>query len=428
VQGIHLFYAETADKAYAMLRREFRADIEVYIERVKPVVEDVRRRGWEAVREYTLKFDRVDVGDPRVPREKLGEALDVIGEKVRWALEVAIDSVREYHEATKPREVVYESRHRGIKIVLKPIPLTSVGVYVPGGAHPYPSSTIMTVIPAKTAGVQRIVVATPPRPSNGFPAHPVILAAAYLTGVDMVYTIGGAQAVAALAYGAKPYVEPVDKIVGPGSLYVVAAKYLVSRDVGIDMLAGPSEVMVVAGKDARKNAEQLALDLLAQTEHGTLSIGILATDSRELALNVIDKAAMLIGGGSNEIGSIYVFVLDSLEECITFANLVAPEHLELVGESASQLVDKVENAGAVAVNTPVALTDFSAGPSHVLPTGGSARWRGGLSTYDFVKLVAVTEVLDSKAVSELVEAAKIVAEVEGFNFHRESLEKFTRWE
>ena len=426
MRGIHLFYAETADNAYAMLRREFRADIEIYIERVKPVVEDVKRRGWEAVREYTLRFDKTDVVDPRIPREKLKEALDVIGEKIRWALEVAIDSVREYHEATKPREVVYESRHHGIRIILKPIPLTSVGVYVPGGAHPYPSSTIMTVVPAKTAGVRRVVVATPPRPSEGFPAHPVILAAAHLTGVDMVYTIGGAQAIAALAYGARPYVEPVDKIVGPGSPYVVAAKYLVSRDVGIDMLAGPSEVMIIASKDAQKDVERLALDLLAQAEHGILSIGVLATDSRELALSIIDKVAMLMRDRSNEIGSIYVFVLDSLEECITFANLVAPEHLELAGESASQLIDKVENAGAITVNTPVALTDFSAGPSHVLPTGGSARWRGGLSTYDFVKLVAVTEVLDLKVASELVEAAKILAEVEGFNFHKESLEGFIR--
>lgn len=426
MHGIHLFYAETAEEAYAMLKREFRNDISVYVERVKPIVDDVRRRGWEAVKEYTLKFDRVDVVDPRVSREKLGEALDVVGEKVRWALEVAIDSVREYHEAIKPRELVYENRRRGIRIVLKPIPLASVGVYVPGGAHPYPSSAIMTVVPAKVVGVQRVAVATPPRPYGDFLAHPVILAAAYLAGADIVYAIGGAQAIAALAYGARPYIEPVDKIVGPGNFYVVAAKYLVSRDVGIDMLAGPSEIMVVAGKDAQKDVDQLALDLLAQAEHGILSIGIFATDSRELALNVVDKIALLARGKDGEIGSIYVFVLNSLEECVKFANIVAPEHLELVGENASQLIDMVENAGAVAVNMPVALTDFSAGPSHVLPTSGSARWRGGLTTYDFVKLVAITEVLDSKTVKELVEAAKVIAEVEGFSFHRDSLERFAR--
>jgi len=426
VHGIHLFYAETAEKAYAILKKEFRNDISVYVERVKPIVDDVRRRGWEAVKEYTLKFDGVDVVDPRMPREKLGEALDAIGEKVRWALEVAIDSVREYHKAIKPRELVYENRRRGIRIVLKPIPLASVGVYVPGGAHPYPSSAIMTVVPAKVAGVQHVAVATPPRPYKDFLAHPVILAAAYLAGADIVYTIGGAQAIAALAYGARPYIEPVDKIVGPGNFYVVAAKYLVSRDVGIDMLAGPSEIMVVAGKDAQKDVDQLALDLLAQAEHGILSIGIFATDSRELALNVVDKIALLARGKDSEIGSIYVFVLNSLEECIKFANIVAPEHLELVGENASQLIDMVESAGAVAVNMPVALTDFSAGPSHVLPTSGSARWRGGLTTYDFVKLVAITEVLDSKTVKELVEAAKVIAEVEGFNFHRDSLERFAR--
>lgn len=426
MHGIHLFYAETAEEAYAMLKREFRNDISVYVERVKPIVDDVRRRGWEAVKEYTLKFDRVDVVDPRVSREKLGEALDVVGEEVRWALEVAIDSVREYHEAIKPRELVYESRRRGIRIVLKPIPLASVGVYVPGGAHPYPSSAIMTVVPAKVVGVQRVAVATPPRPYGDFLAHPVILAAAYLAGADIVYAIGGAQAIAALAYGARPYIEPVDKIVGPGNFYVVAAKYLVSRDVGIDMLAGPSEIMVVAGKDAQKDVDQLALDLLAQAEHGILSIGIFATDSRELALNVVDKIALLARGKDGEIGSIYVFVLNSLEECVKFANIVAPEHLELVGENASQLIDMVENAGAVAVNMPVALTDFSAGPSHVLPTSGSARWRGGLTTYDFVKLVAITEVLDSKTVKELVEAAKVIAEVEGFSFHRDSLERFAR--
>ncbi|HIP66436.1 MAG TPA: histidinol dehydrogenase [Pyrodictium sp.] len=426
MHGIHLFYAETAEEAYAMLKREFRNDISVYVERVKPIVDDVRRRGWEAVKEYTLKFDRVDVVDPRVSREKLGEALDVVGEEVRWALEVAIDSVREYHEAIKPRELVYENRRRGIRIVLKPIPLASVGVYVPGGAHPYPSSAIMTVVPAKVVGVQRVAVATPPRPYGDFLAHPVILAAAYLAGADIVYAIGGAQAIAALAYGARPYIEPVNKIVGPGNFYVVAAKYLVSRDVGIDMLAGPSEIMVVAGKDAQKDVDQLALDLLAQAEHGILSIGIFATDSRELALNVVDKIALLARGKDGEIGSIYVFVLNSLEECVKFANIVAPEHLELVGENASQLIDMVENAGAVAVNMPVALTDFSAGPSHVLPTSGSARWRGGLTTYDFVKLVAITEVLDSKTVKELVEAAKVIAEVEGFSFHRDSLERFAR--
>ncbi|HIP85906.1 MAG TPA: histidinol dehydrogenase [Pyrodictium sp.] len=425
MHGIHLFYAETADKAYAMLEREFRADIEGYIEQVKPIIENVKQRGWEAVREYTLKFDKVDVVDPRVSREKLREALDTIGEKVRWALEVSIDSVRKYHEAIKPREIVYESMQQGIKIVLKPIPLTRVGVYVPGGAHPYPSSVIMAVVPAKVAGVRHVAITTPPRPFEGFPAHPVILAASYLVGADIAYTIGGAQAIAALAYGARPYVESVDKIVGPGNPYVVTAKYLVSRDVGIDMLAGPSEVMIVASSDTQKHLEQLALDLLAQTEHGALSIGIFATDSRELALNIVDRIALLTKGKSGEFGNIYVFVLDSLEECIAFANIVAPEHLELVGESAIQFIDKVENAGAVAVNTPVALTDFSAGPSHVLPTGGSARWRGGLSTYDFVKLVAVTEVLDLEAVKDLIEAAKILAEVEGFNFHRKSLERFS---
>ena len=378
-----------------------------YIERIRPVVEDVKRRGYAAVREYSEKFDERSFDDPIVSREEMEDALREVGDEARGALRVAAERIRRYHEATMPRPV----SGQGYRLLWRPV--GRVGVYVPAGAKPYPSTLLMTAIPARVAGSELVVAATPPLREGGFKAHPLVEAAALVAGVDALYAVGGAQAVAGLAYGAKP-LPRVDKIVGPGSPYVEAAKLLVSLDTGIDMVAGPSEIAVVADDSA--DPVLVALDLLAQAEHGALSSAVLFTPSRGLAEAVSSRVGEHVG--EEHMGSIYVVLVEDLEAALEAVNEYAPEHLELVLDEPGEALEAVENAGAVSLGEPVAYMDYAAGPSHVLPTGGAAKWRGGLSVYDFLKPVAVVEYSEEEA----LEAAIILARLEGFRFHAESLE------
>jgi len=391
------------------LRR--RVDLLHYVEKVKPIVEDVRRRGYEAVREYTLRFDGVDVEDPRVPREVLEEAYAALPERLRWALRVAASALRRFHYSTRPPSETWVPGAR-----LRLLPVRRVGAYAPGGAHPYPSTVLHTVIPARAAGAGRVVVATPPRRGGGdVPVSGLMLAAAYVAGADMVYAVGGAQAVAALAYGAGP-VERVDKVVGPGNPYVQAAKLLVSGDVGVDMVAGPTELAVVADESAE--AEAVALDMLAEAEHGPLSVAALFTGSRRLAEEV---AALLEKRAVGGLGMLYVVVAADTGEALRLADEMAAEHLVLYlgGELREEALRGDLAAGVVAAGVPPALLDYAYGPSHVLPTGGAARWRGGLCVYDFLRPIAYVD--DSLVGRELLEASIVLAEAEGFGFHAESL-------
>ncbi len=385
-----------------------------YVEKIKPVVEGVRRRGYEAVREYTLRFDGVDVEDPRVPREELEKAYRGLPRGLATALRVAASALQRYHHATRPPETWVPGAR------LRWLPVERVGVYAPGGMHPYPSTVLHTVIPARAAGASRVVVATPPRRGSGStPVHPVMLAAAYMAGADMVYAVGGAQAVAALAYGAGP-VERVDKIVGPGNPYVQAAKLLVSSDVGIDMVAGPTELAVVADESA--DPRQVALDMVAEAEHGPLSIAALFTPSRRLAE---EATVVLEEEAGEETGVLAVFETRSLEEALGLADEMAAEHLVayLSPEAEKKLVENPPRAGVVSLGVPPALLDYAYGPSHVLPTGGAARWRGGLGVVDFMRAVAFADPRGLGALRELVEASITLAEAEGFTMHAKSLRR-----
>jgi len=393
-----------------------RVSISDYLDRVRPIVEDVRRRGYEAVREYTLRFDGVDVEDPRLAGDALREAYEGLDERLRWALRVAAGALRRFHYSTRPPE----SWVPGAR--LRHLPLRRVAAYAPGGAHPYPSTVLHTVIPARAAGASWVAVATPPRRGRGGgrPVSDLMLAAAYVAGADVVYAVGGAQAVAALAYGAGP-VERVDKIVGPGNPYVQAAKLLVSGDVGIDMVAGPTELAVVADESA--DPRLVALDMLAEAEHGPLSVAALFTPSRRVAEEAAGLLEKLAGEG---VGRLYVVEAASLGEALRLADEMAAEHLVLHLSPAAreEAMSRGLAAGVVAASVPPALLDYAYGPSHVLPTGGAARWRGGLSVYDFLRPVAYVD--DSMVGRELLEASIVLAEAEGFRLHAESLRERLR--
>jgi len=386
-----------------------------YIERVRPVVEEIASRGYEAACRYSERFDGVCYEDPLITREEMREAYEGLPAALREAIDYAAERIEEYHEATLPPRRV--EALPGIELTWRPV--RRVGVYVPAGLKPYPSTALMTIIPARIAGAEEVVAATPPcRPGGcrGFKADPVILAAMYRAGASVAVALGGAQAVAAMAYGASP-VPRVDMVAGPGGPYVTAAKALVAGVVGVDMLAGPSEIMVIAGPDT--DPVEAALDTLAQAEHGPLSTGVLVSWSRKL----LEKAMELAAPYADRVGRVYMVEVSGVDEAAELADAYAPEHLELLGEAAA-LEQRVANTGAVSVGHPVAVMDYAAGPSHVLPTTGSARWRGGLSVYDFLKPVAVVREVPREA----YRAAYRLASYEGFTLHAKSIgRRMEKW-
>ena len=382
-------------------------DIEEFIKRVEPVVKSIREEGYKAVKRLSERFDGKGFDDPRVPRGELEKALREVGDEAKWALETSAERIKRFHEAIMPSDTWVN----GLGVVWRPV--RRVGVYVPAGAKPYPSTLLMTAIPARVAGSELIVAASPPYRGEGFMAHPLVEAAAAIVGVDTLVAVGGAQAVAAMAYGATP-VPRVDKIVGPGSPYVEAAKLLVARDTGIDMVAGPSEITVLADESA--DPRLVALDLLAQAEHGAFSTAVLVTVSTRLASQV--KGLVSEPVRDEDMGVVAIVVAESMEQAIAIVNEYAPEHLEVVAEEPREILGKIVNAGAVSLGEPVAYMDYSAGPSHVLPTSGAAKWRGGLSVYDFLKPVPVVNDTDPEA----LEAAIVLARLEGFRYHAMSLE------
>ncbi|KSW11573.1 hypothetical protein CF15_01690 [Pyrodictium occultum] len=398
-----------AEELEELLGRSY--SLEEYVERVRPIVEDVRRRGYEAAREYSERFDGVGLEDPRLGREEMSQALDALPSRAVEALERAVEALRRYHSSTLPPEAGAPGAR------LRWHPVERVGVYAPGGLHPYPSTVVHTVVPARVAGCRRVVVASPPCRSGcgGSPVHPAVLAAAYLAGADAVYALGGAQAVAALAYGAEP-VEKVDMVVGPGSPYVQAAKLLVSSVVGVDMIAGPTELAVVADESA--DPVQVALDMLAEAEHGPLSLSLLATPSRGLAEEVY---RILRREAAGEIGGLAVAVTPGLGEALELVSRMAPEHLVAYLRDPGPLLEARPPAGLVSLGVPPALLDYAYGPSHVLPTGGAARWRGGLGVYTFLRPVAYAE---PGLGEEYAEAAAELARLEGFTRHARSIEYY----
>ena len=391
---------------------------------VRDIIADVRRRGDEAVLHYTSRFDRHELSAERLrirPAE-IEEAVGRCDRDVLAALERAAERIRSYHVRQRPADELYADG-LGVELGWRWTAIEAVGLYVPGGTASYPSSVLMNAVPAKVAGVERLVMVVP-CPDGVL--SPLVLAAAGLAGVDEVYRIGGAQAVAALAYGTRT-IAPVAKIVGPGNAYVAAAKRQVFGAVGIDMIAGPSEVLVVA--DGGNDPGWLAADLLAQAEHDTAAQAILLTDDPDLA-EAVEAAvegqlaslprAETARASWRDFGAI--ILVPDLALSAPLINRLAPEHLELAVGDPTALLGKIRNAGAIFIgrHTPEALGDYLAGPNHVLPTARSARFSSGLSVLDFMKRSSLLN-CRAGALRELAPAAIALAEAEGLHAHARSI-------
>jgi histidinol dehydrogenase len=388
---------------------------------VRALVADVAARGDAAVAEAALRFDGVQA-PPRQWRATAAELADAeraLDPELRAALLEAIDRVRAFHEAQRPADLVWTGR-RGVRLVQRFVPLRRAGVYVPGGRGAYPSSVVMNVVPALAAGVPGIALATPPGP--GGRGHPSILAAARLLGVEEVWLLGGAQAVAALAHGTAT-VPAVDSVTGPGNLYVSLAKQEVADRVRTDGFPGPTEIAIVA--DAGADPRLVALDLVAQAEHDPLASCLLVTDDPDLWKQVeAVLAAEVAVAPRREVveralaGQSAVVLCDDREAMLRVAEAFAPEHLELLVGDAAAMATRVCGAGAVFVGpwTPVALGDYAAGTNHVLPTGGSARFSGGLSTLSFLRPMQVAE-YDREALAEAAPAVAALSLAEELPAH-----------
>ncbi|MHA2789317.1 histidinol dehydrogenase [Corynebacterium sp. S7] len=414
-------------------------DVNAVLPTVTPIVEDVKSHGAKKSLEYGQKFDGITPESVRVPQNVIDAALDGISDEVREALEQAIARIRKVHAEQKPEAHTTELAP-GATVTEKFIPVQRVGLYVPGGEAVYPSSVLMNVIPAQEAGTETMVVATPPQEAFGGWPHPTILAACKLLGVDEIWAVGGAQAVALMAYGDdEAGLEPVDMITGPGNIFVTAAKRLVNGVVGIDAEAGPSEIAIVA--DSTADPVYLAYDLISQAEHDLLAASVLITDSEELAtkvnaeiearytvtLNAERVKAALTGQQSG------IVLVDDLAASIAVADAYAAEHLEIHTANAREVAEQISNAGAIFVGpySPVPLGDYAAGSNHVLPTSGTARFSSGLSTHTFLRAVNLIE-YDEVALKEIGPHIIVLSEDEQLPAHGEAIraryevtEKFT---
>jgi histidinol dehydrogenase len=407
--------------AFLTTKREVSDDVDA---RVADIIADVRQRGDAALIEWTERLDRFDVAARglRVGEDEIDAALASIEPAVMEALKLARTRIESYHVRQKPRDDRYTDAI-GVELGSRWTAIEAVGLYVPGGTASYPSSVLMNAVPAKVAGVDRLVMVVP---TPGGTINPLVLAAARLAGVDEVYRVGGAQAVAALAYGTDT-IRPVAKIVGPGNAYVAAAKRRVFGVVGIDMIAGPSEVLAIA--DRHNDPEWLAADLLAQAEHDAAAQAILITDSATLADKVeaaVERqlAGLIRGSIAADSWRDYgaIIVVPDLAAAVPLANRIAPEHLELALAHPERLVDGIRNAGAIFVghHTPEAVGDYVGGTNHVLPTARSARFSSGLGVLDFVKRTSILSVTP-EALKLIGPAAVRLAEVEGLTGHARSV-------
>ena len=370
-----------------ILNRDIRAEADVESV-VDAIIADVRARGDEALRDYAKKFDHAELGDLLVSQTEIEEAFAAVGEDFIQTLRMAAANIRHFHEHQVHKDFVVTDTP-GVLLGQKYTPIERAGVYVPGGTAAYPSTVLMDVIPAKVAGVKEIVMTTPAGPDGK--VNPNILAAAAVAGIDRIVKTGGAQAVAALAYGTES-VPAVDKIVGPGNIYVATAKRKVFGKVGIDMIAGPSEILVLA--DGGANPAWVAADLLSQAEHDKLATPVLVTDSEALAEAVqaeLERQIPLLPRAAIARESVdtngKIVVTDDLAKAIEAANLIAPEHLEICTEDPFAVLGSIKNAGSIFLgrNVPEALGDYFAGPNHTLPTSGTARFSSPLGVDDFVK-------------------------------------------
>ena len=389
-------------------------------ETVRSIVLDVKKRGDRALREYTRRFDRVEA-DLRISEQEIKKVASGLDDKAADAIKRASDRIREFHK--RQIEKTWKITDSGITTGQIIRPLDRVGVYVPGGKAAYPSTVLMNVIPAQVAGVREIAVCVP-TPSGII--NPYVAYAIHLLGIKEVYRIGGAQAIAALAYGTES-VKKVDKIVGPGNIYVAVAKKMVFGDVGIDMIAGPSEILIIADKTA--NPGWIAADLLSQAEHDEMASSVLITDSERLAKRVSEevksqmktlKRKDIAGKSIKKYGAI--IVVRDIMEGVDIANSIAPEHLEINTSNPSRILKKIKNAGAVFIGrwSTEPIGDYAAGPNHTLPTGGTARFSSPLGVYDFIKRMSYIRV-SKRGFCRIGECVETIANIEGLEAHARTI-------
>lgn len=390
---------------------------------VNNILKDIRKNGDKSLKYYTKLFDKVDIGNLRVSNDEIEEAFIKVEEDFIVAMKLAINNIEEYHKK-QVRSGYSIEKENGIFMGQTILPLQRIGVYVPGGTAAYPSSVAMNVIPAKVAGVEEIVMITPPSSDGGI--NPYILVTAKLAGVSEIYKAGGAQGIAALAYGTES-IKKVDKIVGPGNIYVATAKKLVFGDVDIDMVAGPSEILIVADENA--NAKYIAADLMSQAEHDKLASSILLTTSYEKYKEVLEEINKqitsltrreIIEYSLNNYGM--CVICKDINECIKLSNKIAPEHLELMVEDAPDYLGQVKNAGSIFLGyySPEPLGDYFAGPNHVLPTNGTARFSSPLGVDSFIKKSSYLH-YSKEALNSVGDKIMLLAEKERLTAHGNSI-------
>jgi histidinol dehydrogenase len=408
-------------RAFLDTKREAAADVEAA---VRSIVADVAARGDRALSDYTRRFDQFDLDHYglRVTEEEIAVSVESCETRTLEALSLARQRIEQFHRRQVPQNDRFTDA-LGVELGARWTAIEAVGLYVPGGTAAYPSSVLMNAVPAKVAGVPRIVMAVP---APGGVLSPLVLAAAKLAGVDEIYRVGGAQAIAALAYGTET-IAPVAKIVGPGNAYVAAAKRIVFGKVGIDMIAGPSEVLILA--DSTGNADWIAADLLAQAEHDTGAQAILITDDVDLAgaveRSVESQLAQLLrreiaAASWRDFGAI--ILVRSLADSLLLVDAIAPEHLEIAATDAESLAARIRNAGAIFIgaHTPEAIGDYVGGSNHVLPTARSARFSSGLGVLDFMKRTSILK-CGAEQLRALADAAITLGNAEGLDAHARSV-------
>ncbi|MCC0025371.1 MAG: histidinol dehydrogenase [Zhengella sp.] len=412
---------ESRFSAFLATKREVSADVDAA---VRDIIAAVRRDGDAAVMDFTRRFDRTDLTSTglAVSAADVDAAVAAVEPQTMAALELARDRIRSHHERQMPRDDRYVDAI-GVELGSRWTAVEAVGLYVPGGTASYPSSVLMNAVPANVAGVERIVMVVPTPDGR---MNPLVLAAARLAGVSEIYRIGGAQAVAALAYGTES-IRPVSKIVGPGNAYVAAAKRQVFGTVGIDMIAGPSEVLVIA--DGENDPDWIAADLLAQAEHDTAAQSILMTDDAafgQAVQDAVERQLKSLGRSETAAASWRDFgavvVVETLNDAVPLANRIAAEHLEIATADPEALAARIRNAGAIFLgrHTPEVIGDYVGGSNHVLPTARSARFSSGLSVLDFVKRTSILK-LGPDQLAELGPAAIALAKAEGLDAHGRSV-------
>lgn len=408
--------------AFLSVLKERASGINQEIEqRVKNILEDVRRNGDRAVLKYTEKFDLVKPKELKIDPDEISKYAGKADRKVVNALKLSAKRIRTFHEMQKEESWSFSEKDAVLGQLIRPI--ERVGVYIPGGKASYPSTVLMNVIPAQVAGVKEIALCVP-TPKDEI--NPYVMAAIKLLGVKEVYRIGGAQAVGAMAYGTKT-IKKVDKIVGPGNIYVATAKKMVFGVVDIDMIAGPSEIIIIADNSA--NPSFIAADLLGQAEHDEFASSILITDSKRIAVAVdkeIEKQLdelirkEIARKSIDNYGAI--IITKDIKDSVELSNHIAPEHLEVMTKKPTDVLPMIKNAGAIFLGewTPEALGDYSAGPNHTLPTGGTARFSSPLGVYDFIKRSSLLS-FKKEGFAKLARAVKIIAEAEGLEAHKNTI-------